>query len=178
MKVNAHKQAFFQSIHVHFFLALRDNKSTTVHADIFSVHSHAFFSCTMWKQHQVRTHRYFFSLFTKFFSYTTWASGNLALLCIHWHFAVKHISFFETPTCAVILQLLNRLRAFVSRGVRCFLHVLKSVVVILLTCQLEKCLERGNLWISSCLFCTNGLKKSLYNLPHQLFLKDLFPLHN
>jgi len=39
-------------------------------------------------------------------------------------------------------------------------------------CQLEKCLKKGKLQMSSCI-CTDGLKKSLHNLPHQL-LKYFF----
>jgi len=50
MKVNAHKQTFFQSIHVLFSLALSENKSTTAHAqNIYSL-----FTCVI-LLHRVET---------------------------------------------------------------------------------------------------------------------------
>ena len=151
MKVNVHKQTFFQSIHMcfsvtsvktrallrmhrHFFspfmcvflIAPYGNSTKYIHTDIFSVHSLCF-SCT------------------------TWASRNSALLYIHWHFAVHHISFLKHECAQWFLQLLHQLHAFVSHWVHCFVHVVKSVVVVLLTCQLEKHLEREKLRMSNCL---------------------------
>jgi len=109
----------------------------------------------------IRTRRHFFSPLLAFFSYTTWASANLASLCIHWHFAVHHKSFLRHQLAQWFLQLLNRLHAFVSRRVHCFLHVLKSVVAVLLTCQLEKCVERRKVRMSSC-FCLHKWLEKMF----------------
>jgi len=79
MNVNVHEQTFFQSFHVLFSLALHENKSTTAHAHTFL----SPFTCVFHLYRvetalsSLRTHRHFFSPLLAFFSYTTWASGNL-----------------------------------------------------------------------------------------------------
>jgi len=102
-------------------------------------------------------------IFSAFFSCTTWASGNLALLCIHWRFAVQH-RFFETPTtnmCSDFCSYSNPTTCICKSLSRLyyFLHVSKSVVIILLTCQLDKCLEKGKLRMSSCFWLHKRLEK-------------------
>ena len=150
MKVNVHKQTFFQPIPVCFSLELHDNKSSSAHAQTFFQSIHVRFAL-----HHMETtlskyaHTDIFSVHSLCLSYTTWVSGNLALLCIHWHFAVHHIGFFETWYTQWFLKLLNWLHSFVSHWEHCFLHVLTSLVVVLLTCRLEECLERGKLQMSS-----------------------------
>jgi len=112
----------------------------------------------MEKALSTHTHRHFFSPLPMFFSSITWASKNAALLCIYWHFAVHHISFLRHQHAQWFLQLLNWLHAFVGHWVHCFLHILKSVVV-LLACQLEKCLEKGKPRMNSCLCLHKWLGK-------------------
>jgi len=103
MKANAHKETFFQTIHVCFSLALRENKSTTAHALKFFQSIHMCFSLAPCGNSTKYAHTdIFFSPLLAFFSSTMWARGNLALLCIHRHFAVHHIGFCETSTYAVI----------------------------------------------------------------------------
>jgi len=58
MKLNAHKQTFFQSFHILFSLAPYGNSTKYTHADIVSVHSLRF-------------------------SHATWTSGNLASTIVH-----------------------------------------------------------------------------------------------
>jgi len=159
MKANAHNQKFFSPFTCFFLLHCVKTRA------LLHMHRHFFspFTC-VFILHRVETA---VSMHTQTFFHSTpcifllhhMGKWNLALLCIHWHFAVYHISFFETPTCAVFLKLLNLLHAFANRWVHCFLHVLKLVVVNLLTRQLEKCLERGKLRMSSCLCMHKWLEK-------------------
>jgi len=146
----AHAHTFVQSIHMCFSLAPHGYSTKYAHTDIFSVHSFHFSPCG-----QVETYNY--CAYTDILQFTTYA-------------------FLRQQHALWFLQLLNRLHAFVSHWWHCFLHVSKSVVVVLLTCQLEKCLEKENCEWAVAFACTNGLKKCLYNLPCQL-LKDIFPVH-
>ena len=160
-----------------FPLALRENKITTAHAQTFFQSIHMRFSLSPRGNSTKFAHRYLFSPLSAFFSCTTSGSRNFRTI-------VHILTVWSSPQVFLrhqhttwFLQLLNRLHAFVSRWVHCFLHVLKSAVVVLLTCHLEKCLERGKLRMSSCICLHKWLEKSLYNLSRRL-PKNLFPVHN
>jgi len=102
MKVNAHIQNFFSPFTCFFLLhCVKTRVLLLMHRHFFSP-----FTC-IFLLHRVETAlsmhtQTFVSPLPAFFFCITWASENLALLCIHWHFAVLHITFFETPTCAMI----------------------------------------------------------------------------
>ena len=78
MKVNAHKQIFFQSFTCVFLL--RRVKTGAL----------------------LRMNRHFFSPLSAFFSYTMCSSGNSALLCIHLKALVFLYAFEESVDCNLL----------------------------------------------------------------------------
>jgi len=68
MKVNAHKQTFFQSIHVLFSIALHENKSATAHAHTFFQSTHIRFSLAPCENSTKYAHTDIFSVHSLRFS--------------------------------------------------------------------------------------------------------------